>query len=163
MEVDMPRQRLYQRLCSILLAAGVLAVAALSCTEADQAQVETAAVELGETAVAAGKELAKTQAAQIEATAVSKLATEMAGIAAQLAGNVPLPWDTSWLPSDSQHTVGRMDSILSGTGLDGKGEVILANAVECGVNPAFALAMFRKEASFARPDSRAHDVIGHFL
>jgi len=62
----------------------------------------------------------------------------------------------SWLPSDSQLIIDRINFILSTTGLEGQGATILDTAQESGVNPAFALAMFRKEASFAAPDTRAN-------
>ncbi|HUW95003.1 MAG TPA: hypothetical protein VMW58_04395 [Anaerolineae bacterium] len=49
----------------------------------------------------------------------------------------------------------RMDSVLEGTGLSGHGAAILEYAQGYDVNPAFALAMFRKEAEFAKPESIA--------
>ena len=48
-----------------------------------------------------------------------------------------------------------IESILKNTGLAGSGNAILSNARQYGVNPAFALAMFRKEASFAAANTRA--------
>ncbi len=62
------------------------------------------------------------------------------------------PWDVSWIPSDSTgraKIVGEINSILGGTGMAGMGQAILDNAIIYKVNPALALAQFRKEASFA--------------
>ena len=67
----------------------------------------------------------------------------------------PSPWDVSWVPEDSQAVASRIDSLLDGTGLAGHGGTILEYAREYGVNPAFALAMFRKEAEFAKQGSIA--------
>lgn len=77
----------------------------------------------------------------------------------------PSPWDTDWIPSDHQAVAARIDSILAGSGLAGQGGTILNCAltlrdglhqeVSPGLNPAFALAMFRKEAEFAKPSSIA--------
>lgn len=67
-----------------------------------------------------------------------------------------LPWDISWLPKDNNEVIQQIDKILSGTGLAGYGETILNASQEYQVNPAFALAMFRKEASFAAPSTRAN-------
>ena len=80
----------------------------------------------------------------------------MAQVATELTKTTPSPWDVSWIPSDSQFASGKIDTILNGTGLSGQGSTILQDAQEFGVNPAFALAMFRKEASFAAPSTRAN-------
>lgn len=66
------------------------------------------------------------------------------------------PWDIFWLPSDKQGTVNQLNSILNGTGLSGQGNTIINLSVEYQINPAFALAMFKKEASFAIEGSRAY-------
>ena len=69
------------------------------------------------------------------------------------------PWDVRWLPGDRR---GRraldqaLDALLQGTGLRGQGATIRENAERHAVNPAFALAMFRQEAGFARRGTRAH-------
>ena len=67
----------------------------------------------------------------------------------------PSPWDVSWVPEDSEAVASRIDSVLEGTGLSGYGGTILELAPGYGVNPAFALAMFRKEAEFAKQGSIA--------
>ena len=50
----------------------------------------------------------------------------------------------------------RIETLLDGTGLAGHGGAILQYAQGYGVNPAFALAMFRKEAEFAKQGSIAY-------
>lgn len=77
----------------------------------------------------------------------------------------PSPWDISWAPNDQQAVAAQIDTILAGSGLAGYGGTILNYALTSrdglnpnigpGVNPAFALAMFRKEAEFAKPGSIA--------
>jgi hypothetical protein len=145
-----------RRLWSLILFVSALVLATLSCSESDQAQLETAAAQAGGTVIAEGKIFAETQAVQLKETAMAQLATQMANVATQLAQTTPSPWDISWLPPDPQYVVSNIDNILSGTGLDGKGQQVLVNSQQFGVNPAFALAMFRKEAVFARPDTRAY-------
>jgi hypothetical protein len=49
-----------------------------------------------------------------------------------------------------------IDALLQETGLRGQGKAIRENAQRHGVNPAFALAMFRKEAGFASRGTLAH-------
>jgi len=66
------------------------------------------------------------------------------------------PWDISWLLSENAITISRIDNILANTGLAGYGNIILQNAIDYQVNPALALAMFRKEATFAAPGTRAN-------
>jgi len=66
------------------------------------------------------------------------------------------PWDISWLLSENAITISRIDNILTGTGLSGYGSTILQSAIDYQVNPAFALAMFHKEANFAAPGTRAN-------
>jgi hypothetical protein len=75
----------------------------------------------------------------------------------------PDPWDVSWLPRDQQQVIAAINAIITSpdtggspnAGLKGYGETILNYALAsieqnpAGVNPAFALAMFRKEANFA--------------
>ncbi len=75
----------------------------------------------------------------------------------------PDPWDVSWLPADRQQVVAVINAIITSpetggspnAGLKGFGETILKYSLTsiegnpAGVNPAFALAMFRKEANFA--------------
>jgi hypothetical protein len=112
--------------------------------------------EISKTAVSNAEEVAKTQAAALQATAKAGLATQMAEVAARLATNPPQPWDTSWLPSDQELVVNNINQILIGTGLENMGGSILQNALLYGVNPAFALAMFRKEASFAQVNTIAY-------
>jgi len=65
------------------------------------------------------------------------------------------PWDNNWLPNDQDIVSERIDQIITGTGLSELGNTILQYAFDYQVNPAFALAMFRKEASFAAPGTRA--------
>lgn len=65
------------------------------------------------------------------------------------------PWDTSWLPRDPREVAARIDDILQGSGLAGQGSLILHLSIEYGVNPAFALAMFRKEANLGEQGTRA--------
>jgi hypothetical protein len=144
-----------------LLAITILALSALTCgTPAEQAAIQTRAAQAGQTAVAEGKKIAETQAAEGKKIALTKAAelkaTAIAAIATELAKKTPAPWDVSWIPSDSQHMASKIDSILDGTGLSGQGKIILRDAQENSVNPAFALAMFRKEATFAKPGSRAY-------
>ena len=74
----------------------------------------------------------------------------------QIGQTAPSPWDIGWIPADSEAVASRIDSILVGTGLSGHGAAILQLAQEYGVNPAFALAMFRKEAEFAKQGSIAY-------
>jgi len=69
------------------------------------------------------------------------------------------PWDVSWLPtarSDKRALDQAIDVLLKGTGLNGQGQTIRRNAQRHRVNPAFALAMFRKEAGFAARGTLAH-------
>jgi len=66
------------------------------------------------------------------------------------------PWDTKWLPDEREIVSFRINDILAGTGLSGFGNTILQSASDYQVNPAFALAMFRKEANFAAPGTRAN-------
>ena len=126
------------------------------CTKEEQAQLQTAVVQAGQTAIAEGKKIAETEAVHLKETAIAQVATQLANVATELAKTSPQPWDVSWLPSDSQLIIDRINFILSTTGLEGQGATILDTAQESGVNPAFALAMFRKEASFAAPDTRAN-------
>ncbi|MBN1316372.1 MAG: glucosaminidase domain-containing protein [Anaerolineales bacterium] len=142
---------------SLILFICILVMTGLCCSEGDQEQIETAAAQAAKTAISEGKSIAETQAIQLKKTAQAQLATQIVVISTQIAQTTPEPWDTSWLPSDTQYITGRIDKILSGTGLDGKGEEILKNSNEYGVNPAFALAMFRKEAIFAKVNTRAFE------
>lgn len=66
------------------------------------------------------------------------------------------PWDINWLPTDQGAISQRINYILAETGLSGFGETILQAALDYQVNPAFALAMFRKEAVFAASGTRAY-------
>jgi hypothetical protein len=106
--------------------------------------------EISKTAVSNAEEVAKTQAAALQATAKAGLATQASEIAANLATKPPEPWDTTWLPADHEVVIANINAIIIGTGLENMGASILQNALAYGVNPAFALAMFRKEASFAK-------------
>jgi hypothetical protein len=142
-----------------------ICLAILSCSQQEQAKLETQIAE-GATMVAKGLTEAPpklTQAAQFVETAAlvatqgGELVQTGVAVATSLADKEPSPWDTSWLPRDSQAVAQRIDNILSGTGLDGQGSFILETSIELGVNPAFALAMFKKEAEFAKPTSLAHE------
>jgi|YNPMSStandDraft_1061717.scaffolds.fasta_scaffold63298_1 hypothetical protein len=148
---------MHQRQWIPIWVAMILLVALLSCSEAEQAQIQTAAAQAGQTAVAEGKNFAETQAAQLKETAVAQLATQLAKTVTELAKTTPSPLDVNWIPSDSQFVANKIDIILDGTGLSGEGGTILQNAQQFGVNPAFALAMFRKEATFAAPGTRAYN------
>jgi hypothetical protein len=69
------------------------------------------------------------------------------------------PWDVSWLPDDRQGERAldqAIDDLLQDTSLRGQGTTIRKNAQRHGVNPAFALAMFRQEAGFATRGTLAH-------
>jgi hypothetical protein len=95
----------------------------------------------------------------------------LAKSAAALA--TPSPWDISWVPADAagrNAIIVAIGSIVSSpaeggaadAGLRGHEASILEYALAsidgnpAGVNPAFALAMFRKEANFARPGKIAY-------
>jgi hypothetical protein len=144
-----------------LLAVAVLALASLTCgSPADQAAIQTVAAHAAQTAASEAKNIAATQAAEAIKAAGTRAAelkvTAVAALATELATKTASPWDVSWLPEDSEGVAGRIDGILVGTGLAGRGQIILDNARNSVVNPAFALAMFRKEASFANPTTRAY-------
>lgn len=130
-------------------------IALFGCMPLDQAHLQTAVAQAGQTTIAEGKKFAETEAAHLKETAVAQVATQLANVATELAKKAPEPWDVSWLPSDSPLVIDRINTILSSTGLEGQGAIILESAQEFGVNPAFALAMFRKEATFAAPNTRA--------
>jgi len=69
------------------------------------------------------------------------------------------PWDVSWLPDDRQGERAldqAIDDLLQGTSLHGQGTTIRVNAQRHGVNPAFALALFRQEAGFAAHGTLAY-------
>ena len=88
-----------------------------------------------------------------------------------LADSYPSPWDVSWLPGDQNQVINAINSIVtdpsaggsSDSGLAGHGSTILSYSLNsiagnpAGVNPAFTLAMFRKEANFARPGTIAYN------
>lgn len=118
-------------------------------------QLKTAAVEVGQTVVAEGQDFVETQAVILKATAEAELATQIARTIAEIENLTPSPWDTSWIPSDKEFAANRIDAILEGTGLADQGGAILQDSLKYGVNPAFALAIFRKEASFAAEGTRA--------
>lgn len=65
------------------------------------------------------------------------------------------PWDIRWLSLDSSTQIQKINEILGTSGLEGEGETIFLNSQRYGVNPAFAMAMFRKESSFAARQTRA--------
>jgi hypothetical protein len=86
----------------------------------------------------------------------------------------PSPWDVSWIPSDpnaQNRIIAEINAIVTdpsaggsaNSGLAGHGGTILYYSLNsiagnpAGVNPAFALAMFRKEANFARPGTIAYN------
>jgi hypothetical protein len=96
-------------------------------------------------------------------------------IVSQVSAESPTPWDTSWISPDAQarsRIIAAIDAILidpqsgsvsgSSSGLRGKGAIILQYSLAsidgnpAGVNPAFALAMFLKEANFAKVGSIAN-------
>jgi hypothetical protein len=102
-----------------------------------------------------GKEFIQTQAAALKATALSQVETQQARVATLVANTPPTPWDTSWLPAGHKSVIAAIDSILDGSGLPGQGAALLENALTFGVNPAFILAMLRKESLFAMPGTPA--------
>jgi len=69
---------------------------------------------------------------------------------------IALPWDIDWVPTDVNVVINRIDVIVAGSGLTEQGKAILDYSLEYGINPAFALAMFRKESSFAESHTRAY-------
>jgi hypothetical protein len=112
--------------------------------------------EISKTAVSSVGDLAKTEAAGVKETAQAGLATQVAEISDRLKGEDPDPWDISWLPNDQAFVIRNINQILNGSGLDGMGEFVLEYALAYQVNPAFALAMFQKEANFAKPGTIAY-------
>ena len=66
------------------------------------------------------------------------------------------PWDTSLLQQESSIVIQRIDDILAGSSLEGQGQAVFLESQTYAVNPAFALAMFRKESSFAAIHTRAY-------
>jgi len=148
-------ENLHNRRKSYLLVVTALMLLIAGCSRPEQAQIQTAIVQ--------GKKFAETEAAQLKETAVAVAQTQAAHLKetavaqlTELANKPPSPWDISWIPADSQVAINNIDAILQGTGLAKQGSIILQYAKEFGVNPAFALAMFRKEASFAQPNTRAY-------
>lgn len=153
----MRKQRISRlRFHSTLLVFMFVATAILSCSERNQEQLQTAVAQAGQTALVEGEKFAKTQAALLKETAVAQLATQISIGATQSVPVVPSPWDIAWVPLNLDLVSGKLDTILNGTGLEGKGRTILDNSMELTINPAFALAMFRKEAIFARRDTSAY-------
>src|SRR5687768_6700616 len=81
----------------LLLTVLTLAVISSSCTESDQALLQTAVAEAGQTAMAEGEQFAKTQVAELKETAVAAANTQavqlketlQAGITTQ-ASNIQL-------------------------------------------------------------------------
>ena len=68
-----------------------------------------------------------------------------------------LPWDLSWISTNlGEDVINRINLILENTGLTEQGGAIFSLSYEFEINPAFALAMFRKEVSFAAPNTRAN-------
>ncbi len=150
-------KEVFQPQLAFLLTILIPMITFASCTDAEQAQLQTAAAEAGQTAAAEGQEFLETQAAQLQKTVEAGIATQVAHAATELARMTPSPWDTSWVPSNMQFVVSQINTILKGTGLAEYGSDIMQNSQEYGVNPAFALAMFRKEANFATPNTRAYN------
>lgn len=111
---------------------------------------------ISKTAVSDVSDIASTAAVAVRATAQAAIATQIAEVADRLKGEPVDPWDTSWLPDDQDFIVDNINLILDGKGLEGTGDSILEYAFEYGVNPAFALAMFQKEANFAKPGTPAN-------
>ena len=66
------------------------------------------------------------------------------------------PWDIEWLPRNSSDTSAQIDIILADSGLSNQGKTILEYSRQYGISPAFALAMFNKEATFASIKTRAY-------
>ena len=85
------------------------------------------------------------------------MATQAAQVIEDILASTPSPWNTDWLPEDNQLTIDRINGILNRSGLAQQGSEILKYSKELGINPAFTLAMFRKEANFAKPGTRAHN------
>ena len=102
-----------------------------------------------------GKEFIQTQAAALKATGFSELETRQAQVATLIANTPPTPWDTSWLPADRKSVAVAIDRIINGTGLSGQGAALFEDSLAFGINPAFILAMLRKESLFAFPGTLA--------
>jgi hypothetical protein len=148
--------QLKSRLLALVMLFCIISGLLSACTEDTKNQLSTLVAQAGQTAVAEGKNIAKTEVANLKATASAQVATQVAKALDWLKNNPPSPWDISWIPTDSQFMVNNIDAILTGSGLEGQGAAILNDAQLYGVNPAFALAMFRKEATFAASGSRAN-------
>jgi len=67
-----------------------------------------------------------------------------------------LPWNINYLLNNVKDVVERTNIILQNTGLAEQGETIINLSKQYEINPAFALSMFRKEASFASRNSAAY-------
>ena len=111
---------------------------------------------ISKTAASDVKDFASTAAAVAKETAQAVIATEIAEVGNRLRDENPDPWDTLWLPNDSEFVAENINNIVGDDGLAGEGSIILMFALEYGVNPAFALAMFQKEANFARKGTIAN-------
>ncbi len=85
-----------------------------------------------------------------------------------LAQPGPKPWDVSWAQGIDRGTLAqRIDSLIANrqprSGMLGQGSTIVKYSLEsingnpAGVNPAFALAMFMKEAEFSKPGTPAYN------
>jgi hypothetical protein len=59
----------------------LLFAALLSCSPTDQAQLQTEVAQAGQTAIAAGRKIAETEAVHLKETAVAQLATQLANLA----------------------------------------------------------------------------------
>lgn len=71
--------------------------------------------------------------------------------------NTSLPWNIDFLGSDTKPIIANINMIFENSGLAGEGGTILNLSKQYKINPAFALSMFRKEASFAKPGTRANN------
>ena len=134
-----------------------LLLAILACSKSVDPGLQTMAAHVAETLVTEGKEVVGIEAAHLKETGIAELATQTANLVMEISGSPPDPWDISWLPGDENFAIHQIDVILEGPGMDGQGNAILKYSKEFGVDPGFALAMFRKEAIFASSNTRAHN------
>lgn len=131
-------------------------VATAACSSQEQGRVQTAVVGAGETAAADIQGSAETRVAQARDTALAAVNDQRNRVGTEIAQQIaPSPWDTRWLPPDHRYAAARVDGILAPTGMAGQGTLIAETGVKMGVNPAVALSTFRKEASFAAPNTSA--------
>ena len=130
----------------------VILIVTLSCSQSDQAFLKTSGAQTAKTAAAGGGSFIETQA-----EGAGRIAdTQSANAATDLASKPLAPWNINWLPVDHQHIIDKIESILNGTGMSGKGSLVLHYGLQYMVNPAFGLAMLRKESNFDQPGTQSN-------